>query len=439
MNPVYYDIIYYSLLFGSFFFILWFVPRAIGMWKGYLVAKAQLETERVLLEIRIPREINKTPLAMELVLNGMTEPSDGDWYTNITSGKRKPFYSLEIASHGGDVHFYIYIPRDFIARTEAHFYAQYPAIELVEVKDYAKHYPFSWDTHKSFGFEYELAGPDPIPIMTYKSFGLDKAKKEFNEITDPITQTIEALANIGPQEEMWVQIVISSHKGNSTTIVKGKERWKAFVGIFFAKNLAKRVENFWMFWLGKKGSDWKAEGIELIKKIREAYTQKKDDKNEITVNEMTKLDKIKMDAIAENITKPAYDVGIRTLYNAPKEHYNGDSRHHMMGSLFKQYSAGDAYNSLKPGVIPTTAYPWQDKKGKNIRKLRDDMYRAYVRRAFIYKDLEHYKYGRVLFKKFVMSTEELATIYHLPGQVAATPSFERIESVTGQAPSNLPL
>lgn len=437
MNPVYYDIVYYGLIFGSFFVILWFVPRAIGLWKGYLVTRFQVEQERVLLEIKIPREINKTPLAMELVLNGMFEPANGDWYNNITTGKRKPFYSLEIASHGGDVHFYIWVPRAYVARTEGHFYAQYPAIELVEVKDYAKHYPFSWDTHKSFGFEYKLLQPDPVPILTYKSFGLDKAKKEFNEITDPITQTIETMSNIGPQEEMWLQIVISAHVGSGHEKVKAQDRIKAFFMIPFAGKLDKSIENFWLFWNGKKTKKWKDDGIELIKKIRDQYKQ--NDDKEYSTNEMTRLDRLKMDAIAENITKAAYDVGIRTLYNAPKEYFDGDSRNHMMGSLFKQYSAGEAYNSLAPGLVPTTSYPWQDKKGKNIRKLRDDMYKAYMRRSFIYNDLEHYKYGKVMFKKFVMSTEELATIYHLPGQVAATPSFERIESVTGQAPANLPL
>jgi hypothetical protein len=56
---------------------------------------------------------------------------------------------------------------------------------------------------------------------------------------------------------------------------------------------------------------------------------------------------------------------------------------------------------------------------------------AYKRRAYFYKP----------FKKshFVMNTEELATIYHFPGGVAATPTFSRIGSKKAEAPSNLPI
>ena len=38
----------------------------------------------------------------------------------------------------------------------------------------------------------------------------------------------------------------------------------------------------------------------------------------------------------------------------------------------------------------------------------------------------------------VMSAEEMATIFHLPGTVAATPTLNRVASTRGEAPSNLP-
>ncbi len=39
----------------------------------------------------------------------------------------------------------------------------------------------------------------------------------------------------------------------------------------------------------------------------------------------------------------------------------------------------------------------------------------------------------------VMTTEELATIFHLPGKVASTPTLGRISSKRSEAPSNLPV
>jgi len=69
------DIIYYMFLFGGFAFVVWFIPKAYWEWTGYLRKKFQLDHERILLEIRTPREVRKTPLAMELVFNGLFEPA----------------------------------------------------------------------------------------------------------------------------------------------------------------------------------------------------------------------------------------------------------------------------------------------------------------------------------------------------------------------------
>nr|HPI82819.1 hypothetical protein [Candidatus Paceibacterota bacterium] len=40
---------------------------------------------------------------------------------------------------------------------------------------------------------------------------------------------------------------------------------------------------------------------------------------------------------------------------------------------------------------------------------------------------------------FVLSNEELATIYHFPGMVSETPSFKRVDSKIAKPPSNLPI
>lgn len=42
-------------------------------------------------------------------------------------------------------------------------------------------------------------------------------------------------------------------------------------------------------------------------------------------------------------------------------------------------------------------------------------------------------------KLFVMSAEELATIYHFPGLVSETPSFKRVDSKIAKPPANLPV
>ena len=39
----------------------------------------------------------------------------------------------------------------------------------------------------------------------------------------------------------------------------------------------------------------------------------------------------------------------------------------------------------------------------------------------------------------VISVEELATVFHLPGTVARTPTLNRVTSTRGEAPANLPI
>jgi hypothetical protein len=38
----------------------------------------------------------------------------------------------------------------------------------------------------------------------------------------------------------------------------------------------------------------------------------------------------------------------------------------------------------------------------------------------------------------MLTSEELATIYHIPGTVAKTPTLHRIQSSTAISPANLP-
>ena len=50
-----------------------------------------------------------------------------------------------------------------------------------------------------------------------------------------------------------------------------------------------------------------------------------------------------------------------------------------------------------------------------------------------------YRYMPMRGQASVLSSEELATIFHFPGRTAETPTLERIESRKGEPPPNLPV
>ena len=64
------------------------------------------------------------------------------------------------------------------------------------------------------------------------------------------------------------------------------------------------------------------------------------------------------------------------------------------------------------------------------------MVEAYRRRQFFY---EPFSFGIPRDDIMVMSTEELATVFHIPSQAVMTPTLHRLQSATSEAPSNLPV
>jgi hypothetical protein len=84
---------------------------------------------------------------------------------------------------------------------ESAFYSQYPTVEINEVPDYIKYFSYEKEAAGGlFGFEFNLDKADPIPIKTYKHFGLDKPGLKAEEITDPMSYIVETLGNIGKGE-----------------------------------------------------------------------------------------------------------------------------------------------------------------------------------------------------------------------------------------------
>ena len=161
--------------------------------------------ESVLLEVRIPREITKSPRAMELVFNnfyltaGETTVIDRAW-----KGGTRPWWSFELASFGGEIHFYVWTWKNTRRFAEANIYAQYPGVEIFEVEDYASKFVYDPKIHMCWGSEY-LYDPrgDEYPIKTYVDFELDKDPKEELKI-DPLATVFEMLASLKPHEQALV-------------------------------------------------------------------------------------------------------------------------------------------------------------------------------------------------------------------------------------------
>ncbi len=393
-----------------------------GAWTLWVILKRSefIDSQKyVLLEIKPPRTIVKTPLAMEAFLSGLhLAQGEASWVKMYFSGSVRQWWSLEIASLEGQVHFFIWTRIAYRRIIEAQMYAQYPGVQITEAPDYTRFIsakPEEWDI---WGCDYKHTNPDPVPIKTYVEYGLDKVQKE-PEQTDPFANIIEFMGSIGKGEYLWLQFVIRVHKGEK----------------YHKKN--------------PKGNTytWKDKANELVEEIRKStrdpYVDPVTGEIRPGFPNPTKGQSEKIAAIERNVSKLGFDVGVRGVYLAKHENFNASSIFSLIG-LFRQFGSqvdigGDErWNTLKATkwMMQFDDYPWEFGVERLKNKVRRAMVEAFRRRQFFH---DPFSWGMAKDALMVMSTEELATVYHIPSRAVETPTLGRIQSATGEAPINLPV
>src|SRR3989339_1420983 len=182
----------------------------------YIQIRYIAKQEPVLLEIKIPKDIQKSPLAMEIVLGAMAQGGASTYTEAYIGGKVAAWFSLELVSIEGQVHFYIWAPeKKFKALLEHQIYAQYPTVEIYEVpkdKDYVRQVDSDLTKTSVWGLQYKLAKADAYPIKTYVDYNMEKDQKDEYRI-DPMTAVLEFLGSVGPGQQVWLQILIKKHGG----------------------------------------------------------------------------------------------------------------------------------------------------------------------------------------------------------------------------------
>ncbi len=387
-------------------FFSWFPywgPLVLGSifwheWVHYVQARYMANMKWVLLEVKVPKDVFKSPAAMEIVLNALYQSAAGNWYDKYWKGKVKDWFSLEMVSIEGQVKFFIRTTATYKNIIEAQLYSQYPDVEIHEVPDYTRYVDYrggegDW---RMIGIEYKLEKPDPYPIKTYIDYGLDKDPKEEYKV-DPLTSVIEYLGSVGKGEQVWIQIIVQA----------ASKRYHKHSGGM---------------------GDWKDEGKAVIDEISK---RKETTKEGVPLNiRLTKGDQDVIAAIERSMGKLGFDCGIRALYLAKEDKL--DMRNtKALGGLFRAFSTNNLNGFGLYHQSFGVDYPWQDFKDMRMNSFRKKHFEAYKYREWFHAPRR--------LTPFVLTTEELATIYHFPGGVVQTPTFGRIPSRKSEAPINLPI
>lgn len=357
----------------------------------------------LLLEIKVPKDVFKSPKAAEFFISGMRKTDyERNWHEKLWKGQSRQDFSLEIASIDGAIHFYIRTRKGQKNIIEANIYSQYPGVEIYEVPDYTLPMTYDPKTRGLSAFEFDLANPnDAYPIKTYIDYGMDKDPKEEYKI-DPLTPLIEFMASLGRGHQAWVQIILRAH-------------------------------------VDEDAKAWKKAAEAEIKKIQDSAKAEKDKDGKIIQGTGRFLNDNETDAIkalGRSISKTPFDVGIRIIYTAEKEIFSGGNIGGIIGGI--THFNSPTLNGFKParGSSDISAF-WKffgfaiTRKEKDRDLERQEMLDAYKRRSYFFKPHKR--------PYFVLNSEELATLFHFPGQVSTTPTFTRIDSKKSEAPSNIPV
>jgi hypothetical protein len=400
---------------------------AFHLWHHYRQERFIMNIKWVLLEINVPREVIKTPAAMELIFsNALYHKSKKGFWEEYMIGAPWLWFSLEIVSVDGRVHFYIRTPSRIRNLVETQIYAQYPQAKVVEVDDYVwnvPQYSKDGDWHM-WGAEFTKLKHDVRPIRTYKQVEEMKSgtKEEFK--VDPITPTIEYLGSLPKGQQVWIQIVVRQSIKKYHSHHKGKH----------------------------VGFDEFAE--EYIKDLLAPYTKigkgqgiGGGDSQEVRAPSF--LDPL-VKIIVANLQQIHFDCGIRLVTLANKKFFTVDEFDILRRSsrlMFRQFAQSFS-NELDRKNPTQFDAPWSDPTGLALTKIKKRMLNFYRMRTFFHPPIQYYyKYPDVISmffpsgrpNIFVVSNEELASLYHFPGMVSETPSFKRIESKIAKPPSNLPI
>ncbi len=382
-------------------------------WMHYVRFMFYFSYKNVLLEVQLPPEVEKSPLAMELFLT-MFSNNGGETtvFNRVWEGKYRAIWSLEIASNEGRIGFYIRTRDAFRNLIEARLYGQFPEAKIFEVDDYVNKVPLDLKGYALWGNEYAKGKPQALPIRTYVDFGMDKDPKEEYK-TDPLAHILELIGQIGKDEYFWIQIIFKARK------------YDEWYGLYQHHTDAT-----------KKNDSYAGKAKEEIKKIMAGAAARAKEvitENDITEGKTSLLtdgEKRRIDAIERAMSKPLFECGIRTLYIAKEEKFSGINIGQAI-NLFAPYKGSNDYNSISVARgMAFFDYAWQDFKNFRRNKIIKQLFFNYRHRAYFYVP-----YDQV---PVFLNTEELASLWHFPGSSIKTPGLSRVPSRRAEAPVNLP-
>ncbi len=417
------DVLEFFSTFWTGFQATWFVILPVAfyvifksLWGRHASTKWVMSRGDVLLEVIPPREVERSPQTMENFFYLLAGTDKGpNVLQKEVDGYMNPLYSLEIVGIEGNIHFYVRTHGIFRQVVESGLYAQYPGVEVVEAHDYTWDVPISIPNKEwqLWGADYKLEKHDAYPIRTYKKFEEDITGK----MIDPLHMLLENMSALGPGQQMWLQFIVQPES----------PKWANTQGMAEIDKLLGREKTPDSVFgrVFKDFTDVVAGVFTGFLKPPEYSPFGNEEKDEQPIEfRLTPGEKGRLTALEENLSKAFFNVKMRMIVIGKKEGFTKANVSAMNGGIMKPFndnfhnsilldsanSKTDAEHLFKPEII-----------GRKSRVL-----------------LERYRDRDPSGIVFRFSTEELATLFHMPDMSVTAPGIQFAGSKRGGAPNNLP-
>ena len=403
---------------------------------------AFLTEKRTIFEVRLPEDTQETLVSMEALLEMIAYSSgEGLWFPVWWGRKKRPMYSFEIMSKGGIVTFLVHTRAAISDAVRSAIYSFYPKAQVTEADDYVYDFEYDEKTHNIFSFEWKFKENNALPIKTYIEFQLERPPQMNVElqgtptqppkpIIDPLAPLYDLFGSIVGEEQMWIQYIFRTQRYSRT-----KEK--------VADDPLMR--DYW------KKQKLPEEIYEALVNLEKKIKKSREDGEEPMV--LTASQRRLQTTGVRLMDKQALEVGIRVLYTAPKDQYDGGRTSPLL-SLYRltntQENSLAAHGTVLTDASQIPAFEGSRKDKNAEKRLLLQLYRD---RLFWYAPallMHQIKDEKGILNKFVdgptkkrvttvMTTETLATICHFPTVHVKTPTVARTLSTAVEPPQNLPV
>lgn len=390
------------------------------LWKLRVEDEYNAKLKWVLLELIPPRDIEQSPLPMESIYAGFAGVIKSLTVAEIwIKGEFPVSFSLEIVSTEGNIHFYVRTQKGFRDLIEANFYAQYPNIEIIEVPDYTENVPKTipnkdWDL---WGTDYIFVKDDLYPIRTYKHF----EESVTGKMIDPLGGIIETMAKIGPGQHLWLQYIVTPLKEDWYAI--GQKTIDEFLGKAEEEKMGvlRRIYHDFEDVFKNIGNGLMAREVEF----KSAEEKKEEDEAPVEFR-LTPGEKEVLKALEANLGKQMFKTRMRHVYIGRKGVFHKPTGVSAFIGAIKQFNDFNM-NSFAPQDSSKT-YANYLFAAERLRYRQRRVFRRFYKR-------DPDPPG----SRFLLSTEELATVFHIPDMAVIAPTMVRVAAKRGGAPVNLPI